>query len=424
MARNRTSRHVIDPWAAYVDVLSTLLLVIVFLLAIFVLTEFFLANALSGRDRELKSLSAQIAELAEQLAMERRESADLRANMAQLQATLGVSEAERAALALRVDALTRRAEGAEAELALRTDEIRVQLAEVESLKRDIEALRKLRAELESQVAQATGEASQLRDRTRELEARLASEQERTSLAQKELKEREIRLAELQSLYFQTDEKLQAEAKVSAEARAQVQLLNQQILELRRQLARIEAALAASEQKDKESQAQIADLGRRLNLALAQKVEELSQYRSEFFGELRKILGNRPDIQIVGDRFVLQSEVLFAVGSADLSDAAKRQLAQIAQSLVQISRRIPDRLPWVLRVDGHTDPTPIRTSQFPSNWELSTARAVAVTKYLITQGVPPNRVAATGFGEFQPLDPRADEIGNRRNRRIELKLTDR
>jgi len=424
MARNRTSRHVIDPWAAYVDVLSTLLLVIVFLLAIFILTEFFLANALTGRDRELKALSAQIAELAEQLSMERRETADLRASMAQLQATLGASEAERAALALRVDALTRRAEGAEAELALRTDEIRVQLAEVESLKRDIEALRKLRAELEAQVAQATGEASQLRDRTRELEARLASEQERTSLAQKELKEREIRLAELQSLYFQTDEKLQAEAKVSAEARAQVQLLNQQILELRRQLARIEAALAASEQKDKESQAQIADLGRRLNLALAQKVEELSQYRSEFFGELRKILGNRPDIQIVGDRFVLQSEVLFAVGSADLSDAAKRQLTQIAQSLVQISRRIPDRLPWVLRVDGHTDPTPIRTSQFPSNWELSTARAVAVTKYLIAQGVPPNRVAATGFGEFQPLDPRADEIGNRRNRRIELKLTDR
>lgn len=424
MARARIRRTAYDPWAGYVDVLSTLLLVIVFLLIVFVLAQNFLTQAISGRDKALKELSAQIAQLSDVLAMERRQNTDLRATVAELSASLSRAQGERDTLALRIDALTRRAEGAEADASVAKDQIRAQLAELESLKRDIEALRKVRAELERQVGSLTQEAGSLRDRTKELEARLATEQERTLLSQKELKEREVRLAELQALYLQEQQKLEAETKVSSEARAQVQLLNQQILALRQQLARIEAALDAAERKDKESQASIADLGRRLNLALAQKVEELSQYRSEFFGELRKVLGNQPGIQIVGDRFVLQSEVLFERGSADLSDGARRQLDVVARTLLQVAPRIPARLPWILRVDGHTDVLPINTPQFPSNWELSTARAVSVAKYLIQKGVPANRVSAAGFGEFQPLDPRNDEIAFRRNRRIELKLTDR
>jgi chemotaxis protein MotB len=170
--------------------------------------------------------------------------------------------------------------------------------------------------------------------------------------------------------------------------------------------------------------QIADLGRRLNVALANKVQELASYRSEFFGRLREILGNRPDIRIVGDRFVFQSEVLFTPGSADLGPEAKSELDLLAGALRDVAAKIPPEIPWVLRVDGHTDKRPISTPQFPSNWELSTARAIAVTKYLISQGIPPSRLAAAGFGEFQPIDTAEGEDAFRKNRRIEFKLTER
>lgn len=340
MARARFNRAGLDPWPAYVDVLSTLLLAIVFLLVVFVLSEFFLTQALSGRDSALRDLTAQIERLSETLTMERQAKSTLESDLTQLRATLAdVTHAR------------------------------------DTAQKQIEAL--------------TGALSGAETKQRETEGRLTEE-----------------------------------SKLSAEARAEVQALNQQIAALRQQLARIEAALAASDAKEKEQKATIADLGRRLNLALARKVEELSQYRSEFFGELRKVLGERSDISIVGDRFVLQSEVLFDLGSPDLGEQARAQLDKIAQTLLQIAPRIPETVPWILRVDGHTDALPIRTQQFPSNWDLSTARALAVAKYLIAKGVPPNRIAAAGFGEYQPIDPRQDEIGYRRNRRIELKLTDR
>ena len=184
------------------------------------------------------------------------------------------------------------------------------------------------------------------------------------------------------------------------------------------------ALEASEKKDKEQQVQIANMGQRLNAALASKVQDLARYRSEFFGRLRQVLGNRRDIQIVGDRFVFQSEVLFASGSDSLAESGKEQLAHLASTLKDIARGIPADINWVLRVDGHTDRVPISTNRFPSNWELSTARAISVVKFLISQGIPPSRFAATGFGEFQPLDERNDEIAYRRNRRIEMKLDQR
>jgi chemotaxis protein MotB len=244
------------------------------------------------------------------------------------------------------------------------------------------------------------------------------------LAQKELEEREVRLSELLDLYSKLDEENKAERKLSTEQRSQIALLNQQVQALRREIERLNAALDAADIKDKESQATIADLGKRLNRALASKVEELSRYRSEFFGRLREVLGNRPGIQIVGDRFVFQSEVLFPSGSADLQPGGEAQMQQLAETLLEISREIPSELAWVLRVDGHTDPVPISTAQFPSNWELSSARAISVVKFLISQGVPAERLAATGFAQYQPLDARKDEIGYRRNRRIELKLTER
>ena len=233
------------------------------------------------------------------------------------------------------------------------------------------------------------------------------------------------LAEAQGKASNLATELEGEKKISARALAQVEILNQQIAAFRRQLAALESALEASEKKDKEAQSQIANLGQRLNLALAQRVEELKGYRSDFFGRLRQIIGNRPDIRIVGDRFVLQSELLFDVGKADLKPEALPEIDKIASAMLEIGAKIPADIPWVLRVDGHTDIRPISgAGQFKSNWDLSAARAIAVVRYLATKGIEPQHLLAAGFGEFQPLDPGTSEEAYRRNRRIEFKLTER
>ncbi|NNM74498.1 peptidoglycan -binding protein [Enterovirga aerilata] len=218
--------------------------------------------------------------------------------------------------------------------------------------------------------------------------------------------------------------LDAEKALTARAMSTVDLLNQQIAAMRRQLAALEEALAASENRDRESQARIADLGSRLNVALAQRVQELARYRSDFFGRLRQILGQRPDVRIVGDRFVFQSEVLFAAGQATLKPEAAPELDRIASVILDLSREIPPDIPWVLRVDGHTDARPIASAQFPSNWALSAARAISVVQALAARGIPPQRLVAAGFGEFQPLDLGTTDEAYSRNRRIELKLTER
>jgi chemotaxis protein MotB len=218
--------------------------------------------------------------------------------------------------------------------------------------------------------------------------------------------------------------LDSQKQISSRALAQVELLNQQIAALRRQLAALEDALEASEKKDKEAQGRIADLGQRLNVALAQRVQELSRYRSEFFGRLRAILGNRQDIRVVGDRFVFQSEVLFDTGSAAIRPEGKVEVDKLAAAISELEKQIPPEIAWVLRIDGHTDVRPISSPQFPSNWELSSARAISVVQYLISRGISPQRLVAAGFGEFQPLDAGTTEEAYRRNRRIELKLTER
>jgi len=218
--------------------------------------------------------------------------------------------------------------------------------------------------------------------------------------------------------------LDSEKQVSSRALAQIEVLTQQITALRRQLAALEEALDASEKRDKESQGRIADLGQRLNIALAQRVQELSRYRSEFFGRLRAILGNRPDIRIVGDRFVFQSEVFFDTGQATLLPEGRAELDTVANALIDLDKQIPSEIAWVLRVDGHTDVRPINSPVFKSNWELSSARAISVVQYLVSLGVPAQRLVAAGFAEFQPLDTASTEEAFKRNRRIELKLTEK
>jgi chemotaxis protein MotB len=214
-------------------------------------------------------------------------------------------------------------------------------------------------------------------------------------------------------------------EATARAVAQIENLNEQIKALRNQIAALQEALGTSEQKQKDSQIQIADLGQRLNVALAQRVQELTRYRSDFFGKLRDILGNRPDIRVVGDRFVFQSELFFDSGTSSLRSEGAGELDKIASALLDVQKQIPPEINWVLRVDGHTDIRPVgANSPFKSNWELSAARAIAVVQYLIGKGVPPQRLVAAGFGEFQPIDPGTTDDALSRNRRIELKLTER
>ncbi len=218
--------------------------------------------------------------------------------------------------------------------------------------------------------------------------------------------------------------LDDEKKLSSDALAKVELLNQQIAAMRRQLSQISALLDDSEARNRGSETQIADLGRRLNTALAQKVQELSKFRSEFFGRLRQILSQRSDILVVGDRFVFQAEVLFSKGNADLNEAGQAEMLKLADAVKQLEAEIPPDIAWVLRVDGHTDTDQLHGSVFQSNWELSAARAISVVKYLVAQGVSPNHLVAAGFGEFQPLAPGDSEEAKSENRRIELKLTER
>lgn len=490
MARARRAqegRHNVDIWPGFVDALSTLPLSVIFLLVVFVLAQFFLGQLLQGRTEAVTRLERQVGDLGAQLELEQDSASDLRRTLArinadlqqafldrdELSADLGESETERNRLAGQVVTLTRdqaqlqrtveemrlragpsaaQADELERELAaarasVRADreQVELQLAQLVQLRRDTEALQKVRTELEGRIAElsaglAGGEAERARllaelgstrDRSKALESRLAGAEERTVLAQRELQARDLRLEDLERQSAELEARVGDERRSKDEALAQVQALTDQIRELGAQLAAIQAALDMKQNESGAEQATIRaqeetirNLGQRLNTALAARVEELTGYRSEFFGELRRLLGNRDNVRVVGDRFVFQSEVIFASGSDLIQDNGLRSLATLAGALKEIAAEIPPQIPWVLQVDGHTDRIPIRNPRFPSNWELSAARAIAVAKYLIEQGVAADRVAARGFAEFQPLDGATSPEALERNRRIELKLTTR
>ncbi|MBC7950248.1 MAG: peptidoglycan -binding protein [Rhodospirillaceae bacterium] len=333
----RRARRTIDIWPGFVDALAGLLMVIIFVLLVFVLAQFFLGSALSGREQALSQLGREMASLVEQLSLEKKANDSLRGDLSKLSGQLTASEADR-----------------------------------ERVSHDVAALQALKAELEARIA--------------ELDTQVGDEKQ-----------------------------------ISAQARAETALMNQQLAALRDELARVAAALDVSEKQASDQKVVIADLGKRLNVALAGKVEELQRYRSEFFGKLRQVLGNRPGIRIEGDRFVFQSEVLFDTASAEMGLEGIEQVRQLAKTLNEISRQIPKDVNWVLRVDGHTDRRPIASGRYPSNWELSTARAITVVRTLAANGVPPERLAAAGFGEFQPLEKGEGDEAFAKNRRIEIRL---
>ena len=318
--RSRRSGEYGEFWPAYVDVLSTLLLVVTLLMSIFMIAQYFSAEEASGKDSALKRLTRQITELTSMLSLEKGKSQSSQDELAALQASL--------------------------------------------------------ASLKTENQKLTGVGLGADERAKEAEGKVTG----------------------------LNSELASQKNISSEALSKVDLLNQQLIALRRQIAALNDALDASEKKGAESDKTIKDLGTRLNAALAQQVQELKRYRSDFFGRLRELLKDRKDIRVVGDRFVFESEVLFPSGSATLTPEGMAAMDQIAEAILELQKEIPKDIDWALQINGHTDARPISNPQFPSNWELSTARASAVVKYLVSKGVPGDRLVAAGYGEFQPVDP--------------------
>ena len=369
-------------WPGFVDALASLLMVIIFVLMVFVLIQANLVYRVSGQDATLGEMRQQLASLSELLNIERRASADLAADLAQLQIQLDSSETERGAL-------TEQLALVQAALGTRTSELT--------------ALTTKQAETEAALNAAR---DALDERLRALQ----------------MVEGQLALTEARNRTQQ--QKMQDLAAQTTASKAEVAQMTLVLAGLRQRIEELSALLAEKDQQAKDDQIAIANLGKSLNNALASRVQELQQFRSEFFGRLRDVLKGRDDVQIVGDRFVFQSEVLFAPGQADIAAAGQQQLSQLAVALADIAAKIPDDINWVLQVDGHTDNLPVRAGRYADNWDLSTERALSVVRFLVSQGVPAARLAATGYGEFQPLTSGDTTEDRRLNRRIELKITQR
>ena len=412
MARTRrTHGNGLDAWPGYVDALSTLLMVIIFVLLVFVLAQAFLSVVLSGRNKALDQATQELAQITQALSLEKSQAADLRLSVARLAKQLDDSNAVRDAITRQLTTLRSQRDAANADLAgarQQLDEMKRQAAELDKTvkadKETIQARLSDLAALTEQLRALSALRDELEKKAGDAAARVVTEQQRRDAVAAQL----------------ADEK-----KLGDSARAQIALLNKQIDELKAQLSGISDALQLAKTQNKTKDTEIANLTQRLNVALADKVQELQQYRSEFFGRLRAVLANRPGIQVVGDRFVFQSEVLFPVGSADLTPAGVSQITTLAITIKDLMSDIPPDLNWILRVDGHTDPQPLKGNGiFASNWELSAGRAISVVKLLIADGVPADRLAATAFGEYQPFGPGDTPEAYAKDRRIELRLTDR
>ena len=336
----RRSRSTTNVWPGYVDALSALLMLVIFMLLVYVVSQLYLSQTLSDRDTQLARLNAQLNELSELLGLEESRSEALEEQLTSVQA--------------------------------RNDSL-------------VGQLESTRERLMQQTAVADAQSE--------------------------------RLAGMEESIDEKDE-------MSASQQAMILRLSNQIASLREQLRQIASALELQEQMTAEKEQELEQVSRRLNTLLAERVSQLEQYQSEFFARLRDILAGNENVRIVGDRFLLPSELLFASASAELGEEGRQELDKLADLLLDVSARIPDDVDWILRIDGHTDVIPINTPRFPSNWELSTARAVAVVRYLAAQGVPERRMAAAGFGEFFPVAEGTSPEALQRNRRIELKLTDR
>jgi len=365
-------------WPGFVDALASLLMVFVFVLMVFVLIQANLAYRLSGQDASLSALRQELAQLGELLSLEREAGSVLSADLARTSAQLAIAEEQNNSLTAQLEQLTR------------------QLASESADKR------RLQTDLDAEKAALADFQARSLARTKAFEEQLNQTSQRLA-------------AQTQSLSQQTQRADTASAEVAR--------LTMAMESLRSELSRLRALLAEREKQAEEDKIAIANLGKALNSALANKVQELRRFRSEFFGRLRDVLEGRSDVKIVGDRFVFQSEVLFAPGQASIGEEGQKQLAQIAAALTEIIREIPEDIPWILQIDGHTDDVPV-SGVYADNWDLSTERALSVVRFMIREGVPASRLSASGYGEFQPIATGNSVEDRQKNRRIELKLTQR
>ena len=456
--RRRSASEGLAAWPGYVDALSTLLMVIIFVLLVFVLAQAFLSVALSRSDQELEGFRRRVAELSDMLSLEQGRTRDLRLSVSGLSRDLGTAAAARDTLGQRLaelraaevravadrDALDRDRAALAARLAdagLEAEAARARAAQMQA--QVIEAGRRAEAvgqdaaatlaELEAARRQAAAMDRTLQADRTTIQAKLSelaamTEENRRLAALRDELTRQAQDAAVRAT-TEAERRAAAEAAVHEEKRlgdsdrARLAQLSQQLTELRAQLSSVQSALDVAGAAATEKDAKIEDLGQRLNLAMAEKVAELQRYRSEFFGRMREVLANRPGIQVAGDRFVFQSEVLFPTGSSELTPAGTDRLKELAATLRDVTKDIPTDVNWLLRVDGHADRIPAG-GRFASNWELSSDRAIRVVKLLIAEGIPPTRLAAAGFADFQPLDNGDGPEAFARNRRIEIRLTDR
>lgn len=403
LGSSRRNRSSVNIWPGFVDALATVLLAFVFVLLLFVVAQLYLSTQLSDRNEALASLEAELAEMADVLSMERRQSAQLEEQISSLytdlHATLAQRDEARDELALTREELA----AARETINVSEQELRASLVEIATLQRDIAELRARRDALAGELSDTEGQLQ---------------------MAREGIDAREMRIENLVAQVQERQRALDNEQQLSADAQARVEALRRQLRALRDQISALADALDVEEQTVAAQQAQIDTLVERLNVALAEEVQELSDYRSEFFGRLREVLGDIDAIEIVGDRFRFQSELFFETASADVGPGGEARLEQVASILRRIGERIPAEIDWVLQVEGHTDKRAIRTPEFPSNWELSTARAQSIVYFLIDQGIAPSRLAAVGYGEYQPVASGDDPDALAQNRRIELRLSNR
>lgn len=404
-------------WPGFVDALATLLMVIMFVLLVFVLIQVNLAYRVAGQDATMNDMRAQIASLGELLNLERKANDDLAAELARISSNLVDATRERDALEAQLADTSTTLEQRESEIAKLT-----------ALQADSQAaLIAAQATLADRVAALeTAEAALAESRDRIAALELTLEERIAALEASEIQRQQAEsdLAEATSRNTLSLAKIDELEEENAASKAEVIQLTNALTALRQRIDELTTLLAEKEAEAARDKIAIASLGKSLNNALASRVQELQRFRSEFFGRLRDILRGRDDVQIVGDRFVFQSEVLFAQGQANIAVEGEQQLAKLAVALNQIAAEIPEDIDWVLQVEGHTDDIPVRAGRFADNWDLSTERALSVVRFLATQGLPPNRLAAAGYGEFQPLDSAGNDEARRRNRRIEMKLTQR
>ncbi len=375
MIANKTRRRQVDyTWPGFVDALSSLLMVIIFVLMIFVLSQFFLSQKMSGQDEALVNLRNNLAELGELLSLERDTTTEL------------------------------------------TSQLSILEDKIKQVKNELEDEKKLTKQFNNDLISKNEIINSNQNKILELQKIIDEKIQNTLLLQ----------SNINNLNKDVEENKLELVKKNKELKANKEEINTLIsasLKLKNKLTQLQALLAAYKAKDKKEKVKTINLGKGLNSALARRVEELQKFRSDFFGRVRELIKGRKEIRIVGDRFVFQSEVLFSLGSDELGAKGKIEMKKLATTLMEIEKSLPNDIDWILQIEGHTDSLPVKKGQsYADNWELSTKRALSVLRFLIKEGINPKKLSASGFGSYQPIDSKNTEEARMKNRRIEMKIT--